>query len=313
MSTPPTERWDVAALPAGERVEGWRDAVGATHVCFDVDVPRDAAFRATITRRRFGELALVDCTVDPSSGRRGRRELAVDPGWAGVLVIGSGRERVAQAGREIVLGPGDCIVWDGDLAVDYEVIEPLRKRTLMLPRERVLGLGGAMPAHIPSGSAHSRLLAGYLDMLARELDDLDAPACAAAANAALELMRAAMAPGDRADLRTLLLPEVRRWIEARLHDPRITPREIAGAHAISLRTLHALFEPTGESLGGFIRRRRLERARDELLTRPDAAITQVAFRWGFRSAAHFSRAFRAEFGVSPSELRERHAPAAVPA
>lgn len=304
----PTERWDVRDLPPAERVEGWHDALGLTHRQFDVRVPAPETFRASVTRRHLGDLALVDCTVDPSSGRRGRRELAVDPGWAGVLVIVAGRERVTQAGRDLLLGPGDCVVWDGDLAADFEVLEPLRKRTLLLPRERVLGHGSPIPAHIPAGSPHGRLLAGYLEMLARELDDLDGPACTAAANAALELLRAVVAPPERTDLRTFLLPEVRSWIEARLHDPRLTPSDVAAAHAISVRTLHALFEPTGESLGGFLRRRRLERARDELLARPDATVTQVAFRWGFRSAAHFSRAFRAAFGVSPSELRvERRA------
>jgi transcriptional regulator GlxA family with amidase domain len=32
-------------------------------------------------------------------------------------------------------------------------------------------------------------------------------------------------------------------------------------------------------------------------------VTEVAFRWGFRSPAHFSRAYRAHFGVAPREHR----------
>ncbi|WP_354700700.1 Transcriptional activator NphR [Paraconexibacter sp. AEG42_29] len=314
MTTRPTETWDTRGLSSAARVESWHDALAETHLRFDVAVPQPAraTFEAELTRRRFGELALVDCAVDPCSGHRGRRELAVDPGWAGVLVVGAGRERVSQAGREMLLGPGDCVVWDGDLAADFEVLEPLRKRTLLLPRERILGLGGSIPVHIPAGSAHSRLLAGYLDMLSRELDHLDGPACAAAANAALELMRAVVAPRSGGDLRAVLLPQIHRWIEARLHDPRLNPREIAGAHAISVRTLHALFASTDESVGGFIKRRRLERARAELLELPGAAVTHVALRWGFPNAAHFSRCFRAEFAVSPRELRRQAAPTAVP-
>ncbi|UTI62645.1 helix-turn-helix domain-containing protein [Paraconexibacter antarcticus] len=306
MSTYEAETWATHGLSATSRVDHWHDALGETHLLFDVAVPQPvrATFNAELTRRRFGELALVDCTVDPCSGHRGRQELAVDPGWAGVLVIGSGRERVSQAGREMVLGPGDCVVWDGDQAVDFEVLEPLRKRTLLLPRERVMGLGGSFPAHIAAGSAHSRLLAGYLDMLSRELDHLDGPACAAAANAALELMRAVVAPSAGGDLRTIVLPQIKRWIEARLHDPRLSPREIAATHAISVRTLHALFAATDESVSEFVKRRRLERARAELLDVPGVAITKVALRWGFPSAAHFSRCFRAEFGLSPRELRQ---------
>ena len=38
------------------------------------------------------------------------------------------------------------------------------------------------------------------------------------------------------------------------------------------------------------------------------AIAEVATRWGFRSAAHFSRAFAARFGVTPSEFRQAGLP-----
>jgi transcriptional regulator GlxA family with amidase domain len=61
-------------------------------------------------------------------------------------------------------------------------------------------------------------------------------------------------------------------------------------------------------VAGWIRTRRLERCRRDLLdpaqaTRPVAAI---AARWGFRSAIHFSRVFRATCDVPPHEYRLRH-------
>ena len=34
-------------------------------------------------------------------------------------------------------------------------------------------------------------------------------------------------------------------------------------------------------------------------------VGEVAARWGFPDAAHFSRAFRAEFGEPPSAVRAR--------
>ena len=33
-------------------------------------------------------------------------------------------------------------------------------------------------------------------------------------------------------------------------------------------------------------------------------ITEIALRWGFNDMPHFSRAFRAAFGRSPSEYRQ---------
>lgn len=303
MASRRREAWNTAAVPARDRAGCWEEALAATHVAFTPRVPDPERFAATAVRHRLGDLALVDCAVSPSSGTRGPREISVDPGWAGLLVVGSGRERVRQAGHEIVVGPGDAIVWDGDQPAEFEVLEPLRKRTLLLPRDRVLGLGGAVPVRVPVASPHSRLLRGFVDMLAAELPALDSRACDAAANAALELLRAVLAPPET-DLRTQLLPAVRAFVDARLQDPDLAPRQIAAAHAISLRTLHALFEPTGETLGAYVRRRRLEHAREDLVARPGVPVARVAARWGFRSAAHFSRSFRAAYGEAPRDVRE---------
>ncbi len=305
-------RWDTRELAVGERVEWWQEALAASHVRFAVDVPDPATFRAVATRRALADLAVVECAVTPIAGRRGRRELHVDPGWAGVLVVESGRELVSQGGREIEVGPGDLVVWDGELPIEFRVLEPLRKRSLLLSRDRVLGLGGRFPVHVPAGSPHGRLLRGYLALLAAELDTFDEPACASAANAALELLRAVLVP-TAGDLRVTLLPRIRAFVDARLHDVDLAPAEVAAAHAISVRTLHALFEPSGETLGGYVRRRRVEQAHDDLLARPGVPVSRIAARWGFRSTAHFSRTFRELHGQTPSDVRGRgRAQTAVP-
>jgi AraC-like DNA-binding protein len=33
------------------------------------------------------------------------------------------------------------------------------------------------------------------------------------------------------------------------------------------------------------------------------AIAEIATRWGFRSPAHFTRAFQARYGITPAEFR----------
>ena len=41
------------------------------------------------------------------------------------------------------------------------------------------------------------------------------------------------------------------------------------------------------------------------LQRPNGgSVTDIAFRWGFCDAAHFSRVFKREFGATPSEIRQ---------
>jgi AraC-like DNA-binding protein len=106
-----------------------------------------------------------------------------------------------------------------------------------------------------------------------------------------------------------LLHRIYAFVEQQLADPGLTPASIAAAHHISLRYLYKLFEAEPVTVGGWVRRRRLERCRQDLRDpaqryRPVAAI---GAHWGFLSAAHFSRAFRYEYGVPPAEFRTRSA------
>jgi AraC-like DNA-binding protein len=58
-------------------------------------------------------------------------------------------------------------------------------------------------------------------------------------------------------------------------------------------------------VAGWIRARRLERCRHDLADPGMAArpVAAIAARWGFTSAADFSRVFRAAHGVPPAEYR----------
>ncbi|MFF8908188.1 AraC family transcriptional regulator [Streptomyces olivaceoviridis] len=112
-----------------------------------------------------------------------------------------------------------------------------------------------------------------------------------------------------------LLWRVRAYVDARLWDRTLTPATIAAAQHISVRYLHKLFEGQGSTIGRWIQHRRLEEARREL-ARPEAgdvAVGAVARRWGFANATHFSRSFRAAYGMSPREWRNRTRPSEDPA
>jgi AraC-like DNA-binding protein len=108
--------------------------------------------------------------------------------------------------------------------------------------------------------------------------------------------------------RQSLLARIHAFIESHLGDPELSPAAVAAAHHISLRYLHKLFEPGSHGVAGMIRQRRLERCRDDLLDpgRVDRPVAAIAARWGFSSAAHFSRVFREAYGLPPAEFRRVH-------
>ena len=72
---------------------------------------------------------------------------------------------------------------------------------------------------------------------------------------------------------------------------------------LSKRQLERLFvAETGESLQRLYRNMRLGYGL-WLLQRPGSSVTNIAQECGFADTAHFSRAFRSHFGMSPSEAR----------
>ncbi|MGK3941402.1 helix-turn-helix transcriptional regulator [Streptomyces caeruleatus] len=103
-----------------------------------------------------------------------------------------------------------------------------------------------------------------------------------------------------------VLKRILEYVELHLPDPDLSPEVIARAHHISVRYLHKLFKDEGATVGRWILRRRLEECRRDLVRYGSGhrTIAAVARCWGFLSAPHFSRVFRAAYGMSPREWRE---------
>src|SRR5262249_13542040 len=84
---------------------------------------------------------------------------------------------------------------------------------------------------------------------------------------------------------------------------------LAGVAHFSPYHFHRLFAAwMGETVGDYLRRRRVEIAAMRLAAQPRLAILDVALSVGFGSAEAFSRAFKARFGVSPSSWRTNSNP-----
>ena len=311
------ERWSVSGGSVSRRLESWSEILATTHLAFDIS-PTDATptrFAGVVTRHPIDDLMLVDCAAAQFRGRRSAALIGAHGAASHAHVLGfqfvcKGVERVREGSRELMLTPGHVVLWDGLAPTEVEIIEPFYKRTLMFPRDRALAVCPRLAEcdALPSldGSGPARLLVRYMNALALELAALEPAASAAAATAALELLRAAVEPGlptGRAAERTALRAEIRRYVRARLPEPGLGPVSIARAFSISVRALHALFEDADASVAALVRNERLARCLEDLRRRNGGSVTDIAFRWGFCDAAHFSRVFKREFGVTPSEVR----------
>jgi AraC-like DNA-binding protein len=153
------------------------------------------------------------------------------------------------------------------------------------------------------GAAVGPLLAG----LHAALPALDATAGRHLVGHAIDLVASTFFlddPGNSDERRARLL-HAQRFIRASLADDNLSPATVADALNMSVGHLHRLFRGTGMTVGQTIRQARLERCAAELRETAHGAetVSEIAFRHGFKDAAHFTRAFTRRYGVPPSQWR----------
>ncbi|MGK5640582.1 helix-turn-helix domain-containing protein [Streptomyces sp. URMC 126] len=319
------------ARTGADRIAVWRDATEcALAAAVRVTTRQEDGFDGTLDVRHLGYLRVVSLEAVPVRLSRTPRLVARDSADGVVVALQlDGTAALTQDGRSASLLPGDLAVIDLRRPFSLEQRESFRQRLFRLPGH-VLNVppatltsvtGRALsPERRSRDGGAAAALAPFLGRLADRAARIAPSVGDVLAGAVADLLSGLVdAYADDVDdhpgaARDHLLASVYRYIDRHLADPGLTPETVARAHRISVRYLHRLFEGEETTVGGHIRRRRVEESGKDL-TRPAPdrdrpTIAAVALRWGFPSPAHFSRAFRAAYGRSPREWRA--AGAAVP-
>lgn len=236
-------------------------------------------------------------------------------GFYKVSLLMSGSSILVQDGREVVMQPGDLSVYDTSRPYSLLFSEDMRNLIMMFPKNR-LDLPVPITEQLTAVSLskeHSGLapvISSFLSQFPAQLAPLSDRVRAKLAHTSLDLIAtlfSSILDTDTAtrDPHQLLLQRIYAHIDDNLPSPELSPGTIAHAHYVSTRHLHSLFRQAGTTVSTWIRERRLERCRQDLLDPVlfDRPVAAVAMSWGFTDAAHFSRVFKAAYGVTPSELR----------
>jgi AraC-like DNA-binding protein len=89
----------------------------------------------------------------------------------------------------------------------------------------------------------------------------------------------------------------------------VFPKALVPLTEDALRYLHKLFESQDETVAARIRRRRLECCKRDLAdpALQSTAVSAIAARWGLTDPTQFSRQFRMQYGIAPSDYRRVNA------
>lgn len=308
--------YSTANVPSHTRASYWNDVYSRRFAQVTFNPVDREGFEAELRMGVVGPLAIARVYSEPTHIERNKAHIERSGGRLfSFMLQARGCGVFSHYGHETVIEEGDFTLCDNsvphrfDLEARAELIilrvAPEVLRNYMPCPERVCGLrlrsgeGLAGTAANMAQNLWSLLESGlpekFSSMVARNVLDIMASAYAIAFDSEL------------ADTATVGARKVRalRYIEAHLKDPDLTPCSVADALHISPRYLRMLFSGEKETVSNYILRRRLEECA-KLISNPlwrGHTITEIAFGWGFNSAAHFTRAFRDQFGVTPSEYR----------
>ena len=230
-----------------------------------------------------------------------------------LILSEEGRFFGQSGGRPFDLGSGDLILFS--LGVVGEAHSEVGRCMAMVMPRAILAPLLAAPDEL-SGTVLRRGTP-YCDILFNHLRGLlanagrmalsDGPGLAASTAAMIAVCFGPASGGGREQslrLRTASLVAIKAYIDANLASTDLNARHLCDVFGLSRAVLYRLFEPL-VPVAEFIRRRRLGGALLALSVTPvsGAHIEATSRAFGFSSGASFSRAFKAAYGVNPSDIR----------
>jgi AraC-like DNA-binding protein len=310
--TPAVSRFSTGEWPEPQRRDKLREIYGHTIMQLDVEPSREAPLNIDASFRTYPGLGLAYVNTSPTRVERTRQHLVNDDLFLNVSL--SGGRTLRQRGREAVIGEGEAVLTTGAESSSTD-ISASQFITLRLPRKPIAALvtdlDDCMARRIRQTSA-VRLLVDYTGVLQGEQVETQPELRRLAVAHIYDL--AALAIGTTRDADSIAtlrgasaarLRAVRTDINDHLGSPALSIAEVAARQRLPVRYLQRLFETDGTTFTDFVLRERLSRIHRMLTDARFAGrpISAIAFDCGFNHLSHFNRAFRARFGVSPSDIR----------
>ena len=309
--------WSTEQVSPAQRFTQWREACCQHIYALTPERSAREPFHGRLRHCHAGPLDVADIHCDGHLVQRRPQDIRERPSDTYYVYLQlQHRAWFEQDHRQLVTEPGDIVIADPNLPFQTSTDATFHFRLWRVERARLaplLALGDReLPMiKLPRRHGEAALLNSWLDGLLHTHEALSDHALdqAMATLHALVANVAGMAPEmhaqGRQGRRAAQLQRVMRQMALRAGDPALGPEKLAAEFAMSLRSLHQLFELSDNTFQAHLTRLRLDRAHG-MLRDPACAhmgITEIGLASGFRETSTFYRRFKARYGAAPGELR----------
>lgn len=306
-------------LPRGCRTGYWREQVSRTLIGVDCTASDDAGLNVSLSVSGLGEIGVAELMGNRHVVERNSQRIRSEyKNSAFICLQLQGSTHILQSGDCITVEAGDLFHYGtaspyvhGNTTDIHTLIVDLPIETLI---RRCPDFCWTRPGKISHRLGLGQLaLSGMREIAQRLKTDASASARKSAGTQLLGMLASLLESSGKGSYiprsRLYVLLQAKAFIEEHLDDERLDCETVARAVGLSSRQLNRIFEHEETSVSRFIWRRRLERAHEDLMNAAlrHVQVAEIAFRWGFSSAAHFSRVYRQHFGLPPAAKRNLQA------
>jgi len=304
----------VALNPLADNFDQFREEMREWHFSWDVERQTRGPFRGDIACRSYDGVILADFTFDAVRGTRTAATIKhAEDDYLGLALIVDGGELYSQGRQEAVTRAHELLLWDAMRPATFRSLNGTRLLNILFPRSLVLqhvpNIDDLSCRKIGPETGNGLILASHVATVHQMIDRVPAANRASVFRATLELLASCFHPEDLVQGKTGYQQAMLRKVEAYVRDALLEPgfglESVARHFRVSSRYLQGLFSFTGTSFSQWVRNERLGRARRALASPSFAgeSVTELAARFGFCDAAHFSRSFKEKYGCSPKRFR----------
>lgn len=304
--------WRVTSPDTQEGLTKWADGLDEAFVQLQPVATCGSGFFGQIRQVSTKELNVSLVTSSGHEIQRHRQHIrSRSPEIAFVNILSRGRSRVTQS-EVFEAAPMDVSIVDTRRPYAIRQDDPFQLVSIAVPTDWIDP--DTAPYHPLGRTTAGRELSGIIWGLAKMLlsagpaqADMSSPLATQLRHSLAMLPRMATeVPEHRASVDLL-----QSYVKRHLDQPDLRAETLARHFGISVRRVHQLFEPTGQSVSEFVNDVRLTKAAALLgEAGTQTLVSDIAWRVGYADPSYFTRRFKRRFGCTPrSYAADRHSAA----
>lgn len=320
MKFPPPDyhflRFWTDEYPAHQRLEAWRSVLSQLLLNVDLKPLSNEPFRVEASLRALTGIRFGSGHFTPSVYCRTREIAANDNDDLLLIVNLEGPLSVQLDGRELVIREGDgCLL---SCTQAFDLIRHAAGKLLFARIERNCvtpavpnvdqWVGQTIPRSNEALSHFTTFLRKLDERQPLESEELRRCVVTHVFNVLALILNspaASVKPQDHERAGATRLSSIRKYVTQHLADQDISIAGVAAANHLSPRQLQRLFEASGTTFSEYLLMERLKSVHAALLDagQRERSVSDIAIANGFGDVSYFNRAFRRQYGSSPSEVR----------